>query len=286
MRRAKLYYKLTKPGIIRGNAVHVVAGALLASTGQLDWTTIGAVLIGTSLVIASACVANNYIDRDIDAKMNRTKTRASVTGEVSLKSAVVYAAILGLAGFAILIVFTSLLVTMIGAAAYFLYVVAYGIAKRRTIHSTLVGAIPGALPAMAGFVAVDGAISYGSVLVFLLVAAWQMPHFYAISVFRRSEYAEAGIPVMAVVKPHQTVRYYILAYVAVYALAIAALIACQVVVPSAGILLIGGALAWFLTCIDSKLPAAEWARSVFKVSLFLPLLLLFAGVINMFAAGS
>ena len=277
------YYQLTKPGIIRGNAIHVLAGGLLASVVGVDWRALLGVLVGTSFVIASACVVNNYIDRGIDAKMKRTKRRPSVTGVVSPRSAGVFASILALIGIYVLFIFTNPIVVVIGAVAYLMYVVVYGIAKRRSVHSTLVGAIPGALPAMAGYVAVEGSLTFASVLVFLLVFLWQMPHFYAISVFRKHEYKAAGIPVLGVVRPIGAVKRYVLGYMIAYLACIVLLIGFDVLGPPAGVLLLAGAAYWLGTHARMRRGGDErWARSVFGVSLLLTLVLLCASVLNVF----
>jgi len=283
--RLKAYYLVTKPGIVRGNAVHVVAGALFASASGLLWKELLGVLVGTSLVIASACVANNYMDRGIDARMKRTKERPSVTGQIAFQSAVIYLAFLLIAGLAVLYVTTNLLVIAIGLIAYMLYVFAYGWAKRTTIHSTLIGAIPGALPAMAGYVAIDGQLSVGAWLVFLLIFAWQMPHFYAISVFRRSEYESAGLPVLGVVKPITIVKRYMLAYILFYALVIALLIISRTVGIVAGVLLLVGSAYWIAVYYNNKTDERKWALSVFLASLVLTILLVVAAVLNLFTAG-
>lgn len=282
MNRLKLYYRLTKPGIIRGNAIHVLAGALLASMFTLQWQPIVAVLIGTSLVIASACVANNYMDRGIDARMKRTRERASVTGEIPLLKAMVFSAVLLMVGLLLLGAFTNLTVIIIGLIAYVLYVFAYGWAKRHTVHSTLVGAVPGALPAMAGYVAVNGSLSLGAWLIFLLVLAWQMPHFYAISLFRKDEYESAGVPVLGVVTSFVVVKRYILAYMLIYVMIIAAMIYLEVVGPPAGLLLLTGAAYWIYVYWTAKGDEKKWARSVFGASLILTLLLLVSTGLNMF----
>lgn len=277
------YYQLTKPGIIRGNAVHVLAGGLLASVMGVDWRALLGVLVGTSFVIASACVVNNYIDRDIDAKMKRTKRRPSVTGVVSPRSAGLFASVLAVIGIYVLFIFTNPIVVVIGAVAYLLYVVAYGVAKRRTVHSTLVGAIPGALPAMAGYVAIEGTLTLASVLVFLLVFLWQMPHFYAISVFRKHEYKAANIPVLGVIRPIGVVKRYVLAYMIAYLACIGLLIGFDVVGPPAGVLLLAGAAYWLGTHMRMRKAKDErWARSIFGVSLLLTLVLLCASVLNVF----
>lgn len=282
-RKIRAYYLLMKPGIIRGNAIHVISGALFASQLPLQWATIAAVLLGTCLVIASACVANNYMDRGIDAKMKRTKARPSVTGEVSVISAMIFTGVLFVAGFALLAAFTNAWVVGIGAAAYVLYVFAYGWAKRTTIHSTLVGAIPGALPIMAGHVAVVGEPSVGSWLLFLVVFTWQMPHFYAISIFRKKEYKAANIPVLGAVKPFGVVRAYIALYMTAYLASITALVSLNVVGAPAGTMLLLGAAVWFIVYVRaSTANESKWARSIFATSLVLALVLLIASAINVF----
>ncbi len=282
-KKLRAYYRLMKPGIVRGNAIHVIAGSLFASQLPLQWDLIAAVLVGTCLVIASACVANNYMDRGIDAKMKRTKSRPSVTGEVSLLSAMIFTGILLMAGFAILALFTNLLVVGIGAAAYIMYVFVYGWAKRTTAHSTLVGAIPGALPVLAGHVAVVGEFTVGGWLLFLVVFTWQMPHFYAISIFRRKEYKSAHIPVLGAIKPFGTVRAYIGAYMVAYLASITALISLNIIGSLAGGVLLFGAAVWYIVYIrTSTTDETKWARAIFGTSLILALLFLVASVINLF----
>lgn len=277
------YYRLTKPGIIQGNAIHTLAGVLLASTTGIDWLSLLGVLVGTSFVIGSACVANNYMDRGIDAKMARTKRRASVTGRIPLRHGMVFSLVLLVIGFGTLYFLTNPLVMLIGMIAYLSYVFAYGWAKRHTVHSTIVGAVPGALPAMAGYVASSGEMSVAAWLVFLLIFIWQMPHFYAISIFRKQEYAAAGIPVMGVVRPFQTVRRYIFVYLVLYLLVVVLLIATQVVGPVTGLMLLAGAVYWMVVFLRKKTTdEAKWARSVFGASLILSLLLVVASVVNVF----
>lgn len=281
LERFAMYYKLTKPGIVRGNAIHTLAGALLAVTFVTDWKAVLGALIGTSLVIASACVSNNYLDRSIDAKMDRTKSRPSVTGAIPLHSAMLFASALLLAGFGVLWWLTNWYVILIGLIAYVFYVLIYGWAKRTTVYSTIIGAIPGALPAMAGYVAVDGAISPAAWLVFLLIFVWQMPHFYAISVFRREEYKKAGLPVLGVVKPFDVVRVRILMYVVLYVCVIAAMIATQAIHPAPGLLMLAGAAYWLTVCAGRSANHEKWAKSVFGASLILTAILPIAGILDM-----
>lgn len=281
-RQVRAYYLLTKPGIVRGNAIHVLAGAFFASSTMIQWTQILAVLLGTSLVIASACVANNYLDRSIDARMKRTKKRPSVTGEVSVRSALIYMALLVVVGFVTLYLFTNLWVVAIGVVAYVMYVFVYGWAKRNTIHSTLVGAVPGALPVMAGYVAVYGSITLAAWLLFILVLVWQMPHFYAISLFRKAEYREARLPVMGAVKPFAYVRAMMIGYILLYIGVVTVLISLEIMTPAAGLLLMAGGAYWLYVSFRDVSDQVKWARSVFGASLILALGLFVASVLNVF----
>ncbi|MEO6761241.1 MAG: heme o synthase [Candidatus Saccharimonadales bacterium] len=197
------YYSLAKPGVLYGNVITGVAGFLLAAGyfKSFNWVLFGATIIGMTLVIASACVLNNVLDRDIDRLMERTKQRAVANGAIAVRPALTLAVILGLLGFASLIIWTNSLVVEIGIVGYVVYVWLYGaLSKRKSIHGTLVGSISGAMPILAGYCAVSGQIDPAAVLLFLMLFFWQFPEFYSIAIYRRKEYAAAGVPVMPVVK--------------------------------------------------------------------------------------
>lgn len=213
MEKVKEYYELTKPGIVYGNALTVIAGFLLASKGHVNFWLLLATVVGISLVIASACVFNNYIDRDIDKKMSRTKKRALASGLISGSAALVYGTILGVVGFGILALYTNALTVWIGLFATAMYVVVYGIAKRRSPSGTVVGSVSGALPPVIGYVAVTNTLDLGALLLFLILTVWQMPHFYAIAIYRHKEYAAAGIPVLPVKKGMRATKRQIIAYI-------------------------------------------------------------------------
>jgi protoheme IX farnesyltransferase len=280
MSRFGEYYRLTKPGIIRGNLVHALAGVLLASAYGLRWGPVLGLLIGICLVIAAACIVNNYTDRAIDARMARTKKRASVTGSVPVRNAMALAGVLLLAGFIILIVYTNPLVSAIGVVAFVFYTVIYAVAKRHTVHSTLVGAIPGALPPLAGYVAISGVIDFAAILLFVLVLVWQMPHFYAISIFRRKEYEAASVPVMSVKYGFSVVRLQIIMYTVLYLCVVVGLIAAKATSEIGGVVLLLGAMIWLITVLRPVEDEVRWAKKVFGVSLTLTLLLLLAGGFN------
>lgn len=213
----RAYYRLAKPGIVYGNLLAAGAGFMLAAKGSINWQLLAMFLAGIAFVMASACVSNNIIDRNIDKKMKRTKLRATVTGEISLRNAAIYATILCVGGL-LLLMQVSWLVFWLGVIAYIMYVVVYGIAKRGSVYGTLVGAIPGAMPPMAGYTAVSGGLDMGSWLLFLIMIAWQMPHFYAIAIFRRKEYEAAHIPVLSVVRGVASTKYQMALYVSLFAI--------------------------------------------------------------------
>ena len=181
--------------------------------GLLFW-----LLIGISLIIGSACVINNYIDRDIDKYMDRTKKRALVTGKVSGLNANIYASILGLLGFLILIHYTNLLTVIIGAIGIFSYVVVYGYYKRRSVHGTLIGSVSGSTSLVAGYCVVSGRFDTFALILFVIMAVWQMPHFYAIGIYRKKDYAEASLPILPVVKGIPKTKKHIIYYIVLFIL--------------------------------------------------------------------
>jgi protoheme IX farnesyltransferase len=205
-------YWLTKPGIIYGNALTTAGGFLLASQWHINIKLLLATIFGTCLVIASACVINNYIDRGIDKQMVRTKRRALVTGKISGPAALAYGVVLGVAGFTLLVVWTNALVAAIGLVAYIDYIVLYGVSKRVSVHGTLVGSIAGAAPPVAGYCAVTGRFDTGALIIFLIMVCWQMVHFYAIAIRRSSDYKSAKIPVLPLVKGVRATKIQMICY--------------------------------------------------------------------------
>jgi len=215
----KAYYRLTKPGIIYGNIFTATAGFLLASGRHINFGLMLATLLGIALVIACGCVYNNYLDRGIDVKMARTKRRALVKGTISNQAALIYGTVLGVLGFIVLVSYTNTLTAILGIIALTVYVALYGIAKRRSVHGTLVGSIAGALPPLAGYTAVSNHINVAAVLIFFIVTLWQMPHFYSIAIFRFDDYKAAGLPVLPVEKGILAAKIQILLYVAAFIVA-------------------------------------------------------------------
>lgn len=268
----KEYYSLTKPGVLYGNAITAVAGYLLASRWHIAWLDFIALTIGSTFVIASACVINNVLDVDIDSKMARTKTRVIVAGKVKPLHAVILSIVLGVVGIAVLIVWTNWLVVVAGLIGFVTYVVLYGmLSKRLSIHGTLVGSISGAIPVLAGYLAARGHVDMGAVLVFAALFFWQMPEFYSIAIYRRNEYKAAGVPVISVVKGKQATRRQILLYTIAFVVATLLL----TVYGYAGVTyfvvmaLLGGRWLWIAVKGFSAKDIDMWARQMFKFSLII-----------------
>lgn len=266
------YYKLTKPGVLYGNVLTVVAGYLFAAQGKIDFSLLVWTTVGMTLVIASACAWNNYLDQDIDARMARTKKRPSVTGKISDRNMVIFASLLGVLGFASLYLYTNILVVIIAAAGFITYVVLYGmLSKRMSVHGTLVGSISGAAPILVGYVAAAGTLDIGAVLVFLVLFLWQMPEFYSIAIYRRDEYKAAGVPVIAVVKGKRETTLQIFAYT--FAFVVSTLLLTAFGYAGVTYLIVMGILGGYWLWLGFKgLHASnvdEWARRMFRFSLII-----------------
>ena len=215
----KKYYQLAKPGIIYGNLTTAIAGfCLAASKSYFQWSVFVGMTIGISLVIASGCVFNNYIDSDIDSAMKRTKERASVTGLISKPAILLYGTCLGFLGIVFLIVFTNLLTTYLAITGFIFYVFVYTYLKRKSPLSTLVGSISGSIPPVVGYVAVTNQLDLASILLFLILVFWQMPHFYSIAIYRLDEYKSAKLPVLPIVNGVAQTKILILIYIVLFLL--------------------------------------------------------------------
>jgi protoheme IX farnesyltransferase len=218
IRKLKSYYFLSKPGIIRGNLIVAIASFLLGSAGAIDLVTLIGVSIGTSLVIASACIFNNYYDRGIDALMTRTAKRALVTGAIKNNEALMVGSMVGLVGFLALALTANWLTVAVGIVGWVSYVVIYTYFKKRTSYGTLIGSISGATPPLAGYVAATNSLDLTGLLLFLILVAWQMPHFYAIAIYRKKDYLAARVPVSSIVHGNSWVAREMLFYVAMFML--------------------------------------------------------------------
>ncbi|WP_343350566.1 heme o synthase [Pseudomonas sediminis] len=216
----KQYLNLAKPGIVFGNLISVTGGFFLASRGDVNLALYLATALGVSLVIASGCVFNNYIDRDIDQKMERTRNRVLAQGLVSPAHAIVYACVLGVAGVALLYAASNTLAVMLVLMGFVVYVGLYSLwLKRGSVYGTLVGSLSGAAPPVVGYCAVSNEFDTGAAILLLIFSLWQMPHSYAIAIFRFNDYQAANIPVLPVIKGISAAKRHIVLYIAAFVVA-------------------------------------------------------------------
>lgn len=265
------FYLLTKPGIILGNLITLAAGFLLASKGVVDFWLFLATLIGLTLTMASACVFNNYIDRQIDKKMERTKNRALVKKLISGKHAVLFAIFLGVCGALILMFFTNLLTVFVASFGFFVYVVLYSLWKGRTIYGTAIGSVAGAIPPVVGYCAVSNRFDAGALILFAMLVLWQMPHFFAIALYHFDDYVAAQIPVLPIKKGKLRTKIHMILYVLAFIFTATLLTFFNytgytylIVVASVGIMWLGLCVRGFKSTNDQL-----WGRNMFRLSLLI-----------------
>ncbi len=264
----KTYYELIKPGIVYGNALPAIGAFVFASGGHATGALFLAMLVGLSLVIAGGCVWNNYLDRDIDALMERTKHRALVRGALSARAAAVYGCVLAALGLFILAAYTNLLAAGVALFGLAVYVGAYTLlAKRRTIFGTHVGALAGAVPPVVGYVAVTDRLDLAAFILFLTLALWQMPHFFAIAIRRAKDYQAARIPALPLLRDAREALLHMRFYIAAFTLSAFTLsLAGYASRTYAGIVVLAG-FGWLYAATREDPQGEAWGRRVFLASL-------------------
>lgn len=211
--------RLIKPGIIFGNLVTALGGFFLASRGNIDYRILLLMILGLSCIIASGCVFNNVSDRLIDEKMLRTKNRPLVTGSISTNEAI----LIGLALFfcAVLVFFKiNMLSLVVGLSGFIIYVFFYTPLKKTSVHATLVGSLSGAMPPVVGYCSVSNRLDGLALLLFIILVFWQMPHFYAIAMYRLSEYEQANVPILPKIKGVYSTKIHIIFYAIGFAISV------------------------------------------------------------------
>ena len=196
----KAYYELTKPRLSLLSVFTGIVGYLTAVTA-IDWLLLSAVAIGTALAAASAAVLNEWMERDIDARMPRTRVRPLPSAHVGERTVLVYGLLLGTGGCLFLQATVNGLAAFLALATLVIYLLIYTPLKTKSPWCTEVGAIAGALPPLIGWAAAEGTISTGGWVLFGILFTWQMPHFMAIAWRFREDYRQAGLPMLSVVDP-------------------------------------------------------------------------------------
>jgi protoheme IX farnesyltransferase len=255
----------------------VAAGAILASAGAPGWGSVVHALVGAALVAAGASALNQLMERDIDARMQRTKDRPLPAGRLQPGEVLVFGFGSALGGVAYLaLTLPHPLAAIVAALTFLIYVFIYTLLKRRTPLNTLVGAIPGALPPVIGWTAVRGSLNAEGVALFAVLFLWQVPHFLAIGWIYRPDYCRAGLRMLPSVdlEGSMTGQQMICYCLALFAASLAPFVigrAGPVYLASALLLGIG-----FLLCSVgvARRPSVARARTVLRASLiYLPALL-------------
>ncbi|MEX1038064.1 MAG: heme o synthase [Acidimicrobiia bacterium] len=198
--RLAAYVALTKPRIIELLLITTVPAMVLAAGGWPGTWLVAATLVGGTLSAAGANTLNCVYDADIDELMRRTRGRPLARHEISTQNALVFGAGLGVAGFAVLWVTSNLLAAVLSTAALLFYVFVYTILlKRRSPQNIVIGGAAGAAPVLVGWAAVTGSLAITPWVLFLIVFYWTPPHFWALAVRYRDDYAKAGVPMLPVV---------------------------------------------------------------------------------------
>ena len=209
----RAYLALTKPRIIELLLVTTVPTMLLAARGLPPLATVLATLVGGSLAAGSANALNCYLDRDIDAVMRRTVRRPLAQHTVSPRAALVFGVTLGVLAVALLWLATNPLSAALTVAAILFYVLVYTLGlKRRTRQNIVWGGAAGCMPVLIGWSAVTGSLAWPPVVLFGVVFFWTPPHFWALAMRFRDDYARAGVPMLPVLVPAATVARRIVGY--------------------------------------------------------------------------
>lgn len=265
-------WQLTKPGVSRLVFFTTWLGAALAP-GSCAWRDLLFTVLGTWLIVASANTLNMYLEHDVDALMERTRTRPLPAGKLSREVALGFGLSLGVAGLLVLGLLVNGVTLLIGAFALITYAGIYTPLKAKSSFALYVGAVPGALPPVLGYTGMFGAIDAAAVAIFAVLFVWQIPHFLAITVFRREEYARAGLKVMPVTMGlHATV---VAVKVSTIALIVSTLTPFwagignnwYAVAAIVGALGFGGWVFAGQRLLGDKQPVELWARRVFLASM-------------------
>ena len=197
--RANDFYELTKPRLNFLVLVTTMVGYYMAVRVAGDWSRIVATLLGTALTAAGASVLNQVIEREHDKLMPRTRLRPLPDGRIGPAEAIIYGSVLGVGGVVYLALAVNYLTAILGAFTLLSYLFVYTPMKRWTTLNTVIGAIPGAIPPVMGWTAVHGTLGPQAAVLFCILFFWQMPHFLAIAILYRSDYAAGGFKMLPVV---------------------------------------------------------------------------------------
>jgi heme o synthase len=284
---------LAKPRITFMVVVTAAGGLFLArrvpsapdTAAQSGAAVLAATLVGTAMIVAGANALNMYVERDVDRRMARTKNRPLPTGRLAPRVALWMGVLLSALAVPVLAIGANALTALLAVIANLLYVLAYTPLKQHSQYALHVGAIPGAIPPLLGWTAETGRIDAAGAVLFAVLFLWQIPHFVAIALFRKADYARAGLVVLPNVEGELAARHTIVRWI--FAAVAASLLLVPLGVAHRGYLVIAGlvgAVFFMWGCYGLREGAtARWARSLFAISILYLVLLFAALVIDPFA---
>lgn len=199
--RIRAYFELTKPGIVRMSVLTAVAGYYMAVIGPIDWVRLVHLVVGTMLAASGTNALNQVAEREIDGLMRRTQVRPLPSGRLQPREAARFSWGTAVVGLIYLTLFVHPLTALIVAATTVSYVYVYTPLKRRTSLATIVGAVPGALPILAGWAAAGNGMSTAAWTLFWILFLWQLPHFLALAWLFRDDYRRGGLAMLSVFDP-------------------------------------------------------------------------------------
>jgi protoheme IX farnesyltransferase len=257
--RAIAYVALTKPDVSFLVLMTTAAGYYMGVRGPVNWLHMVHVVFATMLIAGGTAALNHYIERESDRYMRRTASRPLPSGTLQPREALTFGIVLSIAGAADLFLTAGWLASALGVVTCLSYLLAYTPLKKRTVWATFVGAFPGAIPPMIGWVAATGSLDRGAWLLFAILFLWQFPHFHAISWMYREDYARAGILMLPVVDREGTRTF---RQIILFAGALVAVSLLPALVGLAGVLYFFGALVISTALVQVCLWAASTKTNV------------------------
>lgn len=207
------YYDLCKPKVVALIVFTAIVGMFLATPGMVPLDTFFFATVGIGLAAASAAAINQIVDQKVDADMRRTSDRPLPTGHLNNTQALTFAFVIGILAMLVLIVFINVLTAVLTFVSLIGYAVIYTMyLKRATPQNIVIGGAAGAAPPVLGWTAVTGSVDPNSLLLFLIIFAWTPPHFWALAIHRRDEYAKVDIPMLPVTHGVEFTRLHVLLY--------------------------------------------------------------------------
>lgn len=276
------YYEMCKPRVVMLMILTSLVGMFLAVPGMVPVDVLVLGNLGIALVAGSGAVVNHLIDRKIDVVMKRTHNRPIPQGRVDPLQAGVFAAVIGLAGMAILLLWVNPLSAWLTLASFIGYAFIYtGYLKHATPQNIVIGGLAGAMPPLLGWSAVTGAIEADAVVLVLIIFAWTPPHFWALAIHRKEEYAKSGVPMLPVTHGERVTKIHITAYTAI--LVVISVIPyfsgmSSLLYLTAALALGAGFMFWSLKLMRNPVPST--AMDTFKYSIVYLALLFVALVVD------